>query len=348
MTSAEYKLALEAALGRWFDIAEKEAPSKEGRQLTQRMRTLIARGGKRARPGLLHMAYLAYGGNDTKKLGALVDVGLALELHHQALLAHDDIIDNDHVRYNGPNIAGYYLQDNPPTSPEIASAMALLAGDLLLTYSDQVILTSSHFTNSEKVTLMHLINKANIEVGFGQQLDSINLNPDSSPDIGQHLLLINSLKSASYTTRLPMACAATLLKLPAKEQQCIAEFADAFGVLFQLADDYSDYFDNQSVFNNRPKYRDFRQGKITYPLYSALQLAQGEQYAFIRTRLGEKDLPDKDMARVIVIMDVCGAREASRKQYMQFHEKTLRLLNKLDLGNEQKQQFADLIAGYQV
>jgi geranylgeranyl pyrophosphate synthase len=290
MTIAGYKEVVEARITKWFEEEGKIAPAAESRLLLDRMCALIKRGGKRARPELLYMTYAAYGG---KNPACLVDLGLALELHHQFLLVHDDIIDKDTVRYDGPNIVGYYLRDN---ATAVSVAMGLLAGDLLFSFSNQAIISSTYFNDKQKVALTKLLNKATRDVAYGQQLDAFNLDT-ASTTLTEDLLLIHS---------------------------------------------------NSSAFNNRPKYRDLRQGKITYPLYTALNLASKKQREYIKQSLGDKDLAPAAINKVVDILEDCGAKKASRDYLDQFFDQAFRALDELAISPNHKQLFTGVVEKYRI
>lgn len=345
MTADDFMSAIEARVKAWFDAQKKTAPTSEARLLLERMCTLISRGGKRTRPQLLYMTYDAYGGKDPDEL---IDLGLALEFHHQFLLIHDDIIDSDTLRYNGPNIVGYYLKDRSRLKQDISGAMGLLAGDLLFSFANQSIIKSKALTDSHKVTLLEMLNETNKSVIYGQQLDAYNVDPDLSTFTKERMILTHCLKSASYSAQLPMQSAAAILNLGSAEKQKINDFAGAFGILFQLVDDYSDYFTNVSAFNNKPKYRDFRQGKITYPLYVGLKTASPGDLEFLKNNLGNKELPEKSIRRVVTILEGCGAKEASRKYLDGYFQKAHRAVDELSIGDESKQQFIKMVGKYKV
>ena len=308
------------------------------------MQALIGRGGKRLRPHLLYVTYAAYGGQKPDKI---IDVGVALELHHQFLLTHDDLIDSDTERYGGPNIVGAYLRDNGISVRNTAQAMSLLAGDLLFTFSNQAIIGSNDLSREQKVDLLALLQSKNVAVAYGEQLDVYNVGPGTASSTEKDLLLIHSLKCAAYTTQLPMQCAALLRRLDASECKKIDEFAVSFGVLIQLIDDYSDYFHAPSVVNDRPKYRDFRQGKLTFPLRAALTRADRRQVKYLKSALGTKNLPDAAMETIVKILEASGARQASRDQIEAYYEKTLQALDRLSPPSDQKQPLMQLIKKFQ-
>jgi len=343
MSDDTYKQEVEARVEQWLRAKEKTAPTDEGKLLVDRMRTLIQRGGKRARPRLLYLTYVSYGGTDS---GQAIDLGAALELHHQFLLVHDDLIDNDSIRYDGPNIVGYYQRDLSEQEQGIAQAMGLLAGDLLFSFSNEIVLQSQSLTDTQKVELLKLLNGTNTDVAYGQQLDAYNVYPALKAFTAERLALIDVLKSARYSTQLPMQCAAFLLGLTPPERAKIDTFAESFGILFQLTDDFSDYFDNPSAFKNRPKYRDYRQGKLTYPLYMGLTMASQKDVTFLKRHLGNKDLSDDSMHKVVAILENCGARKASQDHIESYFANSHEALSKLSMPAGSKEQFVELLAKY--
>jgi geranylgeranyl pyrophosphate synthase len=345
MKSDEFKAAIEARLAAWFEQKEQEAPTDESRLLIERMHKLILRAGKRSRPALLHLTYEAYGGTDIE---LLIDIGVALELHHQFLLVHDDIMDNDTVRYDGPNITGYYQEDYLPKAPEIPPAMALLAGNLLFTFACQAILNHPKLQDDKKVALLKLLEDINIGVHAGQQLDIVNVYSLDPIITEESLLRTNELKTALYSIELPMQTAAILLDLPDTERQAISKMAKLFGVLYQLVDDHSDYFKNTSSFNTHPKYRDFRQGKITYPLLIAFETAGPTAQAFLKKHIGDKQASIETLEEVVDIFEECGAKQASKALIDDYFTQTETALDRLKIDAGARQQFEHAMMRYRV
>lgn len=344
MTIKKFKDLVERSIEEWLTQYEKEAPSSECKVLVARIRSLILRDGKRARPLLLYITYRGYGGQNIEQL---TELAVVLELHHQFLLMHDDVIDNDSVRYDGPNITGYYSHD-AGINTQSAETMGVLAGDLLLSYAQRILHKSELYDQALKISLLALLHDTNIGVGYGQLMDSFNLDPDSAHFDERKLLQIHTLKSALYSTHLPMQAAALLLNLNKTERAKIKLFAEPFGILFQLVDDYSDYFINASAFNNRTKYRDYRQGKITYPLYQGLLLTNKAEQAYLHDHLGIKSLSDHDMQRVIAILETCGAKQASASFIEPYFQATLSALSVLAIDNRYKKALRDIIESYKV
>ena len=80
---------------------------------------IITSGGKRIRPRLVLLSYLACGGKD---LADVYDLAAAVEMVHTATLVHDDI--NDHSDFRRGKVAVH---------KKWGRTFALLAGDFLFT-----------------------------------------------------------------------------------------------------------------------------------------------------------------------------------------------------------------------
>ncbi len=113
---APHALALEAAAEAW--LVEPGTPET----LAEAMRYSVLNGGKRLRPALVWMSCAAAGGDPTSDLARRA--GLAAELIHSYSLVHDDLpaMDDDVLR-----------RGRPTTHVQFGQAMAILAGDALLT-----------------------------------------------------------------------------------------------------------------------------------------------------------------------------------------------------------------------
>ena len=336
MTGEEFKQALETRIEAWFESEKTKAPTLEARELVHRMHTLVQRGGKRSRPELLFLTYRAYGGKNPE---SIIDLGVALEIYHQFLLVHDDIMDGDVVRYGGPNVVGMYQSEGVT---DVAESMGILAGDLLFTYANRLILESASLSGDIKMELLQSLHAVNADELFGQQLDILN-TVEHIDDFSEELITrIHELKTARYTTQLPMIAAAIVLGLSHEERQKLETFGRQFGIAYQLADDYADYFENPSSFSAQ-KYRDYRSGKVTYPIYLGLARATPADRELLRQDFGNKHCSDAVITDVLSVLDACGAREHSRQRALEYLDEALVSLETLHASDEAKMALRHLL-----
>ncbi len=116
----------QASLGELVDAgltsieeAMYQATSSEVEVLRDASRHILSAGGKRIRPRLLLLSYLALGGND---LELVAKPAAAVELMHTASVVHDDINDHGIVRRGRPSVNSIW-----------GRTFALLTGDFLFT-----------------------------------------------------------------------------------------------------------------------------------------------------------------------------------------------------------------------
>lgn len=106
--------ALQAVETRMLDVVNSDVTV-----LRDASRHIITSGGKRIRPRLLFLTYMALGGTDEL---STVDVAAAVELVHTASVVHDDINDHGVMRRGRPSINSIW-----------GRTFALLTGDFLFT-----------------------------------------------------------------------------------------------------------------------------------------------------------------------------------------------------------------------
>jgi geranylgeranyl pyrophosphate synthase len=185
------------------------------------MHYALAVPGKRLRP-LLFLALLDAYGRDAKKFLGLAS---ALEIIHTYSLIHDDLpaMDNDDLRRGLPTV-----------HKKFGEAIALLAGDTLLTYAFEKIAAAP--LAAEKTTaIMAIITRCIGKDGMaqGQALDLEFAGDERTIDT------IHRLKTAELIKGSLLA-AAEVIDLNAAQQRLLARAGIAMGMGFQLADDLLD------------------------------------------------------------------------------------------------------------
>ena len=177
--------------------------------------------GKRFRPLLSLLTARALG----KPQESVLPLAAAVELLHTYSLIHDDLptLDNDDLR-----------RGRPPNATVYGEAMALLAGDGLLTCAFS-LLSQSFSPNA--ITAIHLLAEAAGPRGMvgGQVLDIQAQNPSL-----EVLEEIHKRKTGALI-RVSVEAAAVLCEATSEQQSALSEYGAHLGLAFQLADDLQDY-----------------------------------------------------------------------------------------------------------
>lgn len=198
----------------------------------------VCRPGKLLRPALLYLS----APEEADPLDRL-KLGSALEFIHLASLVHDDIVDQGSLRRGRPSVVAAH-----------GPAMALYLGDYLVAVALQVLASSSrHLTPARPLNaLLHL---AEAEAGQWNHRYNWDLPLSAYED-----------RMAAKTGSLFGLAAlggALLQGSNQEEQRRWQEAGEAFGIAFQIRDDWEDL--------TREDLADAGQGNLNYPLALAFQ-----------------------------------------------------------------------------
>ncbi len=212
---------------------EKLLETKESEQelLYQAARYAVLGDAKRIRPSLCISV--------ASMLGASIDKALqpaaAIELVHCYSLIHDDLpaMDNDDFRRGKPTVHKAF--------PE---SIAILAGDYLLTFAFELLACAPHLDDPCKIRLIRLLSHcAGGEGMVGGQVRDIN-SENKQLNI-EELKQLHQRKTGKLI-EASILFGAILGEADATTYQKLKEIAEAFGLLFQIADDIIDVVDSRN------------------------------------------------------------------------------------------------------
>lgn len=218
--TAEYKSYVERFLKDWYSRFRSEPQSK----LFDAMQYSLLAGGKRLRP-VLAFEFSRMCGGDWRNA---VAYAAAIEMIHTYSLIHDDLpsMDNDDFRRGRPTNHKVY-----------GEAMAILAGDALLTDAFAVAATSG---NVKGIAVLAECAGSLGMVG-GQVLDIMS---EERVLTEQEVIDIQSRKTGAL---INAACVCGVIAGGGTEDQIAAAgtFAHALGMAFQIRDDMLDVIGTQ-------------------------------------------------------------------------------------------------------
>ena len=206
-------------------------------------------GGKRLRPALCLSTSEMLDGTATEALKA----ACALEMIHTYSLIHDDLpaMDNDDMRRGKPSCHKAFGEGN-----------AILAGDGLLS------LACLTLAQSNNLKVINCVMRGALDMVSGQSLD-LNGKQDA-----ETLLTIHQKKTGALIRASVLAGAYTA-GANQKQAQLLGEFADHYGMLFQITDDILDVTGSQEQLGKTPG-KDKDENKVTFVTLYGLDTAQEE------------------------------------------------------------------------
>jgi len=268
-------------------------PSGLASDVIRAMNYSLFAGGKRIRPILCIAGAEAVGGS----VDSVEPVACAIELIHTYSLIHDDlpVMDNDDLR-----------RGKPTNHKVFGEAVALLAGDGLLTLAFNLMAGFGAEKKVEKKALLRVIDLISSAAGYkgmvgGQVVDITyeGKEPDANVVEYIHRHKTAALIAASVT-------AGTILAGGTKdEEKSINRYGQQIGLAFQIADDILNIEGNRKIMGKGTG-SDKEKGKITYPSVFGTAESKAIQKELIENaidslkRFDTRTEPLRDLARYII------------------------------------------------
>ncbi|MBS4217198.1 polyprenyl synthetase family protein [Bacillus sp. FJAT-49711] len=253
----------ETFISNYKDTLEKQLPLtinklKAPQALKAAMLYSLTAGGKRIRPILLFAVIDAF----DKKPEMGLSTACALEMIHTYSLIHDDL----------PSMDDDDLRRGKPTNHKIfGEALAILAGDGLLTYSFQLIAEDEQLDDHQKVWLMKMLSAcAGPEGMVGGQVADIQAE-DQELHL-KELEYIHHHKTGRLLTYGVIA-GAKIASASEEELDLFEKFSRHLGLAFQISDDILDVIGDENIIGKRIG-SDVEKKKSTYPSLLSLEGAK--------------------------------------------------------------------------
>ena len=223
-------------------------PKGEPKILFDSIEYSLTAGGKRIRPILVLESAKAVGKNDVEDI---LDIAISTEFIHTYSLIHDDLpsMDNDDLR-----------RGKPTNHKVFGEAIAILAGDGLLTYAFELI---SKNKKVEPLKLIKVINILSNGVGIygmvGGQAADILAEEGKFNDIK----FIHLHKTAKF---LESCCwiGGILGNADEQKQKALKDYGRYIGLAFQIQDDILDEIGNTEKLGKTVG-KDKQSNKLTFP-----------------------------------------------------------------------------------
>lgn len=306
-------------------------------------------GGKRLRAafcwwGAQAVAPLGQGPGAADEADALARACAALELLHASALVHDDLMDASDTRRGRPATHRAFASEHGTAGwsgdPEqYGAAAAILLGDLLLSWSDE-LLRRCGLPLSRVVPALEVLDLCRTEVVAGQFLD-VSVQARGRADVDAAMTVLR-YKSAKYSIERPLHVGAALAGADDAAVATLSGFGLPLGEAFQLRDDLLGVFGDPEV-TGKPAGDDLVEGKRTVLVALALDAAPDDEAALLDRSLGRPLGPDEvDALRGVI--ERSGARQQVEEVIEALTGRALEVLHAGDLRPEAVTVLEDLAA----
>lgn len=255
----EFKTVLKEKIGYIETLLNEYMPKEEGYQqiIMKAMNYSLKAGGKRLRPILTLESCKIVGGKEEDA----IPFAMAIEMIHTYSLIHDDLpaLDNDDLR-----------RGKPTNHKVFGDGMATLAGDALLNYAFEVMLSSS-INKKDSNKYLKAINEVAKHAGIygmigGQVVDVESENKIIDKD---KLDFIHLNKTAAMIVGC-MRAGAIIGGATEEELEKVTKYGKNIGLSFQIVDDILDITGDQEKLG-KPIGSDIENHKSTYPSLLGLE-----------------------------------------------------------------------------
>ena len=290
-TITSYLARRAAEVNEWLDrlVPSETTPPV---QLHRAMRYSLLAGGKRLRPVLTLAAGEAFGA-DTDDL---MPAACAIEMIHTYSLIHDDLpaMDNDDLR-----------RGRPTCHKAFGEAVAILAGDALLTQAFRVLASDSPKRNAERQ--VQVIREVATAAGTVEALIGGQMADIESEGKNVDAAMLEDIHHSKTGAMITASVVVGGLIAGANEDQIdkLRQYGKGIGLAFQIADDILDVTSTSEQLGKTPG-KDQAANKATYPAIHGIATSEArarelveEAVATVST-LNLKTRVLEDIARFII------------------------------------------------
>ncbi len=276
----DFRGRLQAALDTFVDgqSRELEPLGPDAARLVEAAREAVS-GGKRLRAMFCYWGFRAVRPpRDAEEEAALVRAAAALELLHASALVHDDYMDASDTRRGRPSVhrafSARHRGEGWPGDPEqYGAAAAILLGDLLLSWADELLRVCGA-PAQDVLAALRYFDTTRSEVIGGQFLD-VSAQARGTADVEQSMTVLR-YKSAKYSVERPLHVGAALAGDGGEIAEALSAYGVPLGEAFQLRDDLLGVFGDPEV-TGKPAGDDLTEGKRTVLVAFALETLQATE-----------------------------------------------------------------------
>jgi geranylgeranyl diphosphate synthase type I len=340
--ASAFRADVQTALDRFVDeqATRLEPLGADAARLVAAAHKAVA-GGKRFRAAFCYWGFRAVR-YDVPDEPALVRAAASLELLHASALVHDDLMDDSDTRRGRPATHRAFTDLHREhgwsgEAEQYGAAAAILLGDLLLSWSDEM-LRRCGLEHDVVRRALQFFDTTRSEVVAGQFLDvSAQARGESDVDLA---MLVLRYKSAKYSIERPLHVGAALAGGSPDVLDALSDYGLPLGEAFQLRDDLLGVFGDPEV-TGKPAGDDLSEGKRTVLVALALDHADRSEAKQLDDALG-RDLTVHEVGELRRIIEGSGAQAEVEQRIRALTEQSLTALASAPVDDRARVVLADL------
>ncbi|MBF0494179.1 MAG: polyprenyl synthetase family protein [Candidatus Omnitrophica bacterium] len=312
--------------------------------LSEGIEDFVLRDGKRIRPVLFLLAYQGYSRIDRLLNKNLVRAAVSLELMHDFLLIHDDVIDNSDTRRGKPSLHNWFNKRlGFAAKNAIGAGLSIVAGDVVFMMAFDA-LSGVKSKNEYKERALKEFTSAAAMTCAGEFLDVVSGAKPLDAINKNDIYMIYTAKTARYTFSAPLFIGAVLAGADKKQLTKLSETGVKIGQAFQITDDLLDIFSTEKEIG-KPILSDLDEAKKTLLVWKAYNELPGkDKTAFLRV-FQKKNKTVADKKNLLSTIKGTGAPVYCLKEARGLLSASLTAVSSLKMRQAYKNELAGVVSG---
>ena len=299
--------------------------------LSRCIKDFVLRDGKRVRPILFVIGYQGFAG---RAAPGLYTSALSIELLHDFMLVHDDIIDKSDTRRGAPSMhvmLGSYLRGKKNVKFS-GQDLGIVVGDVMYAMAIRAFLAVRE-NMERKERALHKFIEAAIYTGCGEYIELMYGINDVARLTQEDIYRVYDYKTAFYTFACPLATGAILAGAKPSSVRSLERYGLLVGRAFQIKDDILGMFSTEREIG-KSVLTDLKEAKKTVLIWYAYNHAAAAQKRRMKEILSKGDAGARELALMQDMIRETGSLDFARREVGALLEKSQRVLDSSGLKNQ--------------
>lgn len=313
--------------------------SKTSPLLFKNIKDFVLGDGKRIRPILFVIGYKGF----AKKVAAnLYTSALSIELLHDFLLVHDDIIDKSDTRRSKPSMHAMFNNylANYKNIKFNGQDLAIIAGDVMYAMAIHAFLSIKEEMKRKQEALKRFV-KASVYTESGEFMELIYAIKNIEKTAKKDIFKVYDNKTAYYTFSTPLSIGAILAGANKNQVNKLSKYGLCLGRAFQIKDDILSMFSDVKEIG-KSQLTDLQEAKKTILLWYAYNNSSRENKLLIKKILSKKNVNKSDLFCIRKIIKTSGALDYAKKEV----SKLIKRSNDIIVSSAMRAKYKNFLCAY--
>ncbi|MFH0918613.1 MAG: polyprenyl synthetase family protein [Candidatus Omnitrophota bacterium] len=310
------------------------ALNKLSPMLFKSIKEFICRDGKRVRPILFCIGYLGF---SKRTPPGLYRSALSLELLHDFMLVHDDIIDKSDQRRGKPSMHALLrksISQNKKAKFK-GEDLAIVVGDVMYAMGLDAFLAVKENMHRKERAFKKLFLAA-LYTGSGEFIELLLGIKPIEKVTRQDIYKIYDYKTANYTFASPLTMGATLAGANPGQIKKLYTYGILLGRAFQIKDDIIGTFGAVKE-TGKSNLTDIQEAKKTLLVWYAFNHASAQDRLIIKKIMQNKVTKNSQLIKMRSIITATGALAYAQAQIKYLYAQALNQIQNLSMDKKYKQ-----------